>query len=418
MDAIIYPYQKVDETNFIKVPTSKSLAHRSIISASLANGKSIISNVNLSDDIIATINAVKNLGANINIINNNLEIIGRSNKILDSLSFSCNESGSTLRFMIPICSLFSLNTKIYGTPKLLSRPLSIYQDIFKDNLKIYENYLEVKPCLKGNHYSILGNVSSQFITGLLFSLPLLPTSSSIEIIPPLESGSYLELTLDVLNKFGINIERKSQYLFYIPGMQQYKPCNYIVEGDYSQAAFFYVFGLFNQELTIQGLNNNSLQGDKAIEKILKQMNGRIDDLTHTVYPSKLKNVEISLEDCPDLGPILMVASAHANGQTTFYNIERLRLKESDRILSMQQELQKFNISFCVYPDKVIITGKDEIKTNEVIDCHNDHRICMAMAIMATISANPVKLTGVECINKSYPTFFTDLRKLGVKVELI
>lgn len=405
----------------IKVPSSKSSAHRALICASLAkNQKSIITNLDISDDINATINALSSLGASIKIEGNNAIVIGTNLEIKDECIFDAHESGSTLRFLIPLCANLSKKAIIKGSSKLLSRPLGVYQDIMHKGLKVNDNYLELNYEFKAQKYVINGDISSQFISGLLFLLPLLDKDSIIEITKPYESKSYVELTIDMLKKYGIEIESNDNVI-YIKGNQEYKSFDYEVEGDYSQAAFFLVLGALNNDLTLTGLNVSSLQGDKEIINILEKMGANIKNENNdiTIRKSDLKGIDIDLANCPDLGPILMAIAPFCQGVTHLTNVKRLRLKESDRIKAMSQELKKFNVKVREEENDVYISKTNIKVLDNQIYSHNDHRIAMSMVVFVTALENEkIVLEQAECINKSYPNFYLDLNSInGSVVEL-
>lgn len=405
----------------IKVPSSKSSAHRALICASLAkNQKSIITNLDISDDINATINALSSLGASIKLEGNKAIVIGTNMEIREKFEFDANESGSTLRFLIPLCANLAKRSIIKGSSKLLSRPLSVYKDIMQDGLKVNDKYLELDYEFKAQKYVISGDISSQFISGLLFLLPLLDKDSVIEIKKPYESKSYVDLTIDMLKKYGIEIESNDN-IIYIKGNQEYKPFDYEVEGDYSQAAFFLVLGVLNNDLTLIGLNELSLQGDKEIINILERMGAKIikENNSVSITKSNLKGIEIDLANCPDLGPILMAVAPFCEGVTHLTNVKRLRLKESDRIKAMSQELKKFNVKVKEEENDVYISKTNIKVIDNHIYSHNDHRIAMSMAVLATALENEkIVLEQAECINKSYPNFYFDLNSInGSVVEL-
>lgn len=397
MKAFVYPSKPFGT---IIVPPSKSMAHRALICAALASGKSEISNIYLSEDIKATIDGLKSLGALIEVNGDKITVKGIDfSKKIESGSFNANESGSTLRFIIPICSLISKHHVLYGTSKLISRPLDVYKDIFKSDLIIEKESVVVNGMLKAGDYTVKGDISSQFISGLLFTLPLLNANSTIKILPPFESKSYIDLTISMQKLFNVNIEFKDNTC-HIKGNQKYLPYNEVVEGDYSQAAFYMVLNSINPLIDVKGLKANSLQGDRMIEKVVN------DD--PDVY---------DLADCPDLGPILCVLASTKRRTTKIINIARLRIKESDRVDSMEKELKKLGVDFKSTKNEIIINGKSEFDTDLIISSHNDHRICMAMAILATITKKGLMIDGIECVKKSYPNFFDDLKSLNVRVDL-
>ena len=421
MKVKIYPSKCSGEVTH---PPSKSMAHRAIICASLAKGKSIIKNIAYSDDIIATIEGMKKLGANIIKNQDTLHIEGIENftNIKDSI-IDCNESGSTLRFFIPIFSLTDKKVEFVGKNRLLQRPQKIYEDIFKNqNLHYFQddNKIEIQGSLNSGEYIINGNISSQFISGLLFTLPLLNGNSTIKIIPPFESKSYIDLTIEVLKIFGVEVEFLDELTLSIKGNQKFKPADYTVEGDFSQLGFFAVLAAINNTLICKGLNTKSQQGDKEIIEILKNCNIEIEKLDngYKIYKGMPLNSDINLENCPDLGPILTVLAAYGKGDFKIYNAQRLRYKESDRIAAMEEELKKLGVDISSDENSIYIKGNSNyLSCNEVFG-HKDHRIVMSLAIFATLLDRPLIIEGAEAISKSYPNFFEDLEKINIKLEIL
>ena len=417
----IYPSKCSGE---IKIPSSKSMGHRAIICASLANGKSIISNLDYSDDILATIDGMKKLGANIQCEKDRLIIEGI--KSFDNLKdniIDCNESGSTLRFFIPIFSLTEEKISFIGKNRLLKRPQKIYEKIFKEQNLYYfqdEDKIEIEGKIKAKEYFIDGNISSQFISGLLFTLPLLEENSIININPPFESASYIDLTMEVLKEFGITINKVTPLRFKIQGGQKYIAKDYKVEGDFSQLAFFAVLGALNNDLKCIGVKHNSKQGDKSIIDILKKSGVKIEEIEegYLIHKGKIKDCEIDLGDCPDLGPILNVLAMYGEGEFKIFNAGRLRLKESDRISAMEEELKKLGVEIETTEDEIKILGKKNYLGNIEVFGHKDHRIVMSLAIAGTILEKPIIIDGAEAVEKSYPKFFQDLESLNIKVEYL
>lgn len=412
MKAIIKNY---DIQGNISLPASKSILHRALICASLASGTSKISNINLCNDIIDTINCIKALGAQININGNDIYVTGINNDFFNVKAniVTINESASTLRFMIPIFALCNTNTIINASSSLLKRPLDIFSELFtmNDNSLIINNHLQSKK------YLIPGNVSSQFISGLLFALPLLEKDSIIEIEGELESKPYVDMTIQMLKTFGVFIQEMNGG-YYISASQKYDCIDYIVESDYSQLAFYLALGSFNP-LTINNITINSIQGDKAIINILQAMNAKISIQGNNLITSKstLTTQVIDLKHCPDLGPVLIALASFIKGQTKFINIQRLRYKESNRIQAMIEELNKFSIKTWETDNELIIEGGNVLYTGEQLQCHNDHRICMALVLMALLVKNTIVINDVECISKSYPQFFADLKQISCYIEL-
>lgn len=397
----------------ISIVSSKSLSHRFVIAAALAEGRSIIDNILVSDDLVATKEALINLGA---IINDN-EIVGskitRINKVIDA-----NESGSTLRFLIPIAMLQDELIEFRGKGKLPQRPLNVYDDMFHNKyyfVKKTKNELplEVKGPLKSGVYMLPGNISSQFITGLLYALPLVEGDSKIIVTTELESKGYVDLTLDVLKQFGIEIEF-SNNVFNIKGNQKYIPQHAKVEGDYSGAAFFIVAAVLNNGLTLKGLREDSLQGDKQIIDFVKQMGGNLtfDKGDLIVEKSPTKGITIDIGQTPDLGPILMVLGSLSEGITTITNASRLRIKESDRLDAMVQNLTKLGAKIEVKDDTAIIYGTPKLKGGVTVKTYGDHRIAMSMAVAALCCEEPIILDDEKVVSKSYPTFFDEFKRLG------
>lgn len=408
---ISYPAQPMGT---VQIPPSKSMAHRAIICACLAHGRSIISNIEYSNDIKATIQAMQHLGVNITAEANRLIIYGGlqqySGKPVD-----CGESGSTLRFIIPLFSLTGRAVNFIGAKRLFERPQAIYENIFKaQGLAFTQSEgIAIEGRLQAGTYELDGNVSSQFISGLLFALPLLQGDSVIKVKPPLESLSYIKLTLAALAGFGIEIVSTNSYTYHIRGGQEYRPINYAVEGDYSQFAFMAVLGAINGDISCTGMDMNSLQGDKAVLATLERAGVGANNFH--VQKSDLIATDTDLSDCPDLGPILCILAMYSKGKSRIYNAGRLRIKESDRIEAMQQELRKFGVDIETTTDEIIITGKDKYMGGVVVDGHNDHRIVMSLAVAAALCKDGLVIEGAEAVNKSYPSFFDDLARIGVAI---
>ena len=272
--------------------------------------------------------------------------------------------------------------------------------------------------IKPGEFTVEGNVSSQFITGLLYSLPLLEGDSKITIKNNLESKGYVDLTLEILKMAGIIIKNNNYETFEIPGNQEYKSFDYTVEGDYSQAAFWMVAGLLNEAVTCKNIYKDSLQGDKEIIQILEKMGAKLDiyDKQVKVYPGKTKGTVIDISQCPDIGPILTVLAALSEGETRIINAERLRIKESDRITSIRTELNKLGAKIEEVGDSLVIQGVEEFEGGVSVDSWNDHRIAMSLAIASTRCKNPIIISNAGSVRKSYPHFWNDFVSMGGKVE--
>lgn len=411
----------------VKIPPSKSIAHRAIICAALANGVSTIENIELSDDILVTIKAMTALGACIKCQENVLKIKGipfgayeNKQKGGGPIKIDCNESGSTLRFLIPITISFGGSFRFIGKGNLGKRPLDPYYRILEKQRIFYKAKeekldLEVQGRLKPGTFSVPGNVSSQFISGLLFALPLLKGDSTIEITTPLESIAYIDLTLRVLKSFGVSIYHSHYQEFFIEGNQRFYPQKYRVEGDYSQGAFFLVADALGSEVMVEDLVENSLQGDRMIIDILKRMGVPFfhrENGLQAVTPDILQATKIDGSQCPDIIPILTGAACFSKGTTKIINAGRLRMKESDRLFAIYQELTKLGAKIEEHYDGLTIKGVTKLRGNQTLWSHKDHRIAMTLAIVATICDGPIKIQDAQCVSKSYPGFWEDFKALG------
>ena len=407
----------------VKIPPSKSMAHRAVICGALSSGNCIIENIDYSEDIIATIEAMRTLGAVITKYDDYIEVEGifkEGSKRELLRTIDCNESGSTLRFLVPISLLFDGMTRFIGKGNLGKRPLTTYYNIF-DKQKI--NYINengnlnllVDGVLKSGEFEVEGNVSSQFITGLIFALPLLDGDSKIIITTEMESKGYIDLTLSAMKDFGVEIVNNDYKEFIIRGNQSYKPRNYRVEGDYSQAAFFLAANALGSEVVLKDLDLNSLQGDKEVIEILERMNVEItsskDGITGRVKSDLVATV-IDGSQCPDIIPVLAVVSALSKGTTKIINSSRLRIKECDRLKAITKELSKLGAKIEETEDGLIIEGRERFLGGVELWSWNDHRIAMSLAIAGTRCEKPIILNNFECVAKSYPKFFEDYMKLG------
>jgi len=401
----------------IVIPPSKSLAHRGIIASSLAEGTSKITNLNFSNDIKVTTNAMKSLGVDVEIFDDYEIIHGKEKLIRKNNIIDCGESGSTIRFMIPISLLADGEVTFTGEGKLPTRPLGVFHKIFDEQGIEYKHGekelpLTINGKLKSGRFEVRGDISSQFITGLLYTLPKLEGESEIIITTKLESVGYIDLTLDILDRFGIKIINENYERFIIPGNQNYKAHDYRVEGDFSQVAFWLVAGILNDGIDCLGMNPNSLQGDKAIIKILRDMGAKVtvEEDRISVEGSSTYGTTIDLSQCPDLGPIITVLASLSEGETRIVNSSRLRIKESDRITSMTTELNKLGANIVETKDGMIIQGVKTLKGGVEVDAWNDHRVAMALAIASSRCENPITLTGADSVKKSYPHFWSDFEK--------
>ena len=387
----------------VQAPPSKSMAHRYLICGALSP-ESEIKGVRFSEDIKATLSCLEALGANVEINGDTVKIGGIDiDKGIKSDKLFCNESGSTLRFLIPLCLLFDKKITLSGTKRLMERSLSVYADICKaTGLEFNQSAdtVTVKGKLQAGKYAVRGDISSQFISGLMFALPLLPHDSIIDITGAIESGSYLGMTVKALADFGARISRTDEHTIYIKGNQTYKPRSFTVEGDYSNAAFFEALNALGGNVAVSGLKKDTCQGDAVYKKLF----GKIVRGTP----------EIDISDCPDLGPVLMAAAAANNG-AHFTGTHRLRIKESDRGAAMAEELSKFGCHTEINDNDITVHGCT-LKTPELpLYGHNDHRIVMSLAVLCTLTGG--QIYGAQAVAKSFPDFFERFSSLGIDLEV-
>ena len=389
----------------LDIPASKSCAHRLLICAALADGVSVISGVTMSKDIEATIGAMTALGADFNIDGEKVTVKGIGESCKKAV-IDCNESGSTLRFLIPVAAAFGVETEFTGRGRLPQRPIDIYKrELGRNGIDFLTEQMpyRISGKLNGGTFRIEGDVSSQFVTGLLFALPLLENDSEIIMTSHLESRPYVDITIDILQKFGITIDEAEDH-FIIRGGQKYIAHNERVEGDYSQAAFFYVANALGSDVAIGNLAENSVQGDRRIIEIIKEW-------------KKNGSFRADCSDIPDLVPVLAVLGAFGTSESVIYNAKRLRIKESDRLSTTAAMLNGLGGSVEATDDGLIIRPTGNMHGGTV-DGAGDHRIVMAASIAATNIDGSVVVKGAEAAEKSYPAFFNDYINLGGKANVI
>ena len=399
---------------------SKSVAHRMLICAALADGPTTLRIPKTSDDIDATADCLRALGAAIT-VNNEDYIVEPIAQIENIPLLDCGESGSTLRFLLPVAAAAADRCRFDGHGRLPERPLSDLTDAMKEHGVSFDGEklpFTIGGRLRGGIYRLPGNVSSQYITGLLLALPLCEEDSVIELTTALESASYIDITLSVLKTFGITVHcERNRYI--IPGKQVFRsPGTLPVEGDWSNAAFFLTAAALNNDIAMTGLNPDSAQGDRKIIALLEQLgavtqkdNGRL-----TLRSDELKGCTIDIQDTPDLLPVLSVAAAFAQGKTTFINAARLRLKESDRLASSAAMIENLGGRAEVGEDELTVYGTGLI--GGTVDSCNDHRIAMSAAVAATRCSKPVTILNAEAVKKSYPGFYNDYNKTGGKAHVL
>lgn len=395
---------KINPSNIsgkITAPPSKSMAHRLLICAGLSSGISTVKNVAPSEDVLATLDCLSALGDVCEYDGKNVKVCGKD-KIAPHGEMHCRECGSTLRFFIPICLLSEEETVLSGSERLLSRPLEVYEKMCRERGLLFSNdgrRVRVRGKLTPGKYSLAGNVSSQFVSGLLFALPTLNNDSEIILEGGVESRPYIDMTISALEKFGVFAEWRGENRIFVSGNQKYAPADVTVEGDCSNAAFFEALNALGGHVYVDGISDDTVQGDKIYGE----------------YIAALKNgaPTLSLADCPDLGPIMFAVAAIKNG-ATFTNTHRLKIKESDRVLSMAAELSKFGAELEIFDDSVIIKSAPLHRPEVELCSHNDHRVAMALSVLMTKYGGV--LDGAEAVKKSMPDFYDAISSLGAEVE--
>lgn len=386
----------------VSAPPSKSMAHRALICGALSR-ESTISNVAYSQDIEATLHCLASMGAIVDRRGNSVCIGGLNPfAIPEGVVLDCGESGSTLRFLLPLCLLSQRPVVLTGSQRLMERPLNVYEEICREQGLLFEresNRITVCGPLRAGKYAVTGNISSQFITGLLFALSLLDEKSVVEIVEPFESESYVTMTLAMLSAFGVKVIRDGLQ-FIVKGKGVFDSQEYTVEGDYSNAAFLDGFNLLGGDVKVLCLSQESVQGDGIYKSFYRQFT--------------CKTRAFDLSDCPDLGPV-MFALAAACGGAIFSGTARLRIKESDRVASMVTELAKFGVYAVVGENTVEIQAGDLKPPTQMLNAHNDHRIAMALSLLCSVVGGTIE--GAESVAKSYPDYFDILRRLSIDVRI-
>ena len=405
----------------LAAPPSKSMAHRAVLCAALADGESRLTGLAHSQDIDATLAAAAALGAQVEAGESWARIAGAAPLQAPAAPVDCCESGSTLRFLIPLAALTGRPVAFTGRGRLMQRPQSVYQELFASQGLRFEqegDTLTVAGPLRPGCFSLAGDVSSQFISGLLFALPLLDGDSRLCLKPPVESRSYIEMTRAAQSRFGVASAWLDEYTLAVPGGQAYRPRDMAIEGDWSQVAFPAALGVLAGDVTVTGLEPGTLQGDAVILDILRRCGGRAEAVPGGVrfQKSALHGTKIDLADCPDLGPILMALGLLCEGETVITNAGRLRLKESDRIAAMEQELRKLGGQIESDGGTVTVRRSALHAPAGPLWGHNDHRVVMSLTVLAAAAGLPVQIDGAEAVAKSWPGFFAAVRQLGVEVQ--
>lgn len=406
----------------IKAISSKSDAHRLLICAALSETETKIYCNVMSKDIAATLNCLKSMGTEIKVDGDVITV--NPNLFNEKADLDCGESGSTLRFLLPVVSALGIDATITGHGRLPERPISpLKEEMEKKGVTFHTDNkfpLHLTGRLQAGEYEILGNISSQFITGLLFALPKLHGDSRIKLIPPVESKSYLNITVSVLRKFGIEIEEQEN-LYIIKGNQKYvSPKEITVDGDWSNSSFFLCAGALSENgVTVTDLDVNSPQGDKKILDVLSSIGAdvKISGTEITVKKNKLNGITVDASDIPDAVPVISVVASACDGDTKIINAQRLRIKESDRIKSVVDMLTSVGGKVEETDDGMIIHGGNSL-AGGMVNGYNDHRIVMSAAVLSTLCTGDVKITDSNAVEKSYPDFFSDFNKTGGNADVI
>lgn len=402
----------------IKAPASKSMTQRAIAAALLADGESMIHNPSYCDDSLAAMSIAVGLGARVEPLVNELKIIGSAT--LKESKLNCGESGLAIRMFSPIVALYPAEITLVGANSLKKRPMIMIEEALNQlgvKCKSSAGFLPltIQGPIVGGRCEIDGSVSSQLLTGLLMALPLASKNSEIKV-NNLKSKPYIDMTIQLLNSFGITIENSNYNLFKISGNQKYTPNTYIVEGDWSGGAFLLVAGAINGQLIIKGLRRDSKQSDISILNALEMADAHliIGDDQIEISKSELKAFEFNATQSPDLFPPLVALASYCKGISTIKGVSRLIYKESNRAETLKEEFGKMNIKIEINDDLMFVTGGQPQSAR--VESHEDHRIAMAVAVAALGATGRVSIRDSQCVAKSYPGFFDDLKNLGALVH--
>jgi 3-phosphoshikimate 1-carboxyvinyltransferase len=398
----------------VSIPASKSMTHRMLICAALAEGRSVVRHVSFSKDITATMQALSALGAAFSTEGDTVTVDGIGGKAkAETAEMDCCESGSTLRFLIPVAAALGVTTTFHGQGRLPERPITTYvRELSSHGIQFdYQNTMPftIYGQLQSGTYYLEGDVSSQYVTGLLFALPLLAGDSDIVMLSPLQSKPYVDLTVACMQQFGFVIT-ETENGYHVAGGQHAVACDGTVEGDYSQAAFFAVANALGNQITMQNLNPDSVQGDKIIIEIAEKM-------CYNKNNHQPASIAVDATDIPDLVPILAVLATFGTAPSVISGAARLKIKESDRLLATSDLLNRLGGNVTPFADGLRIQPVEQLHGG-VVDSYHDHRIAMCAAIAATRCTEPVVIQGAECVEKSYPQFYKDYNQLGGNAHVI
>ncbi len=408
----------------VRAIPSKSDVHRALICAALADRESRVNFSATSEDINATISCLNSLGAKISVDSLGASVTPIGKNLNKNATLNCGESGSTIRFMIPVAAALCADSSFTGRGRLAQRPLEPLVSVMAKNGCVFDGLgnfpLSVKGQLKSAVFEIEGNVSSQFITGLLFALPLIG-GGEVKIIPPVESKNYIDMTVRVMSEYGVNVSVEGTS-YRVDSSSRYTVQNkiYSADGDWSNAAFFLSAAAIKGEVKCNGVFKNSLQGDKEVVNILSRFGAGVNwsGDSVSVKSAELHGLDIDASQIPDLVPILSVVAAFAKGKTHIYNASRLRIKESDRLSAVATALNTLGAEVTELSDGLVINGNPEACLSGCVDSFNDHRMVMSCAVAAICSGGEITISNAQAVNKSYPSFFEDFAFLGGKCNVL
>ncbi|MBQ8654927.1 MAG: 3-phosphoshikimate 1-carboxyvinyltransferase [Clostridia bacterium] len=409
----------------LTAPASKSEAHRRMICAGLTQGETILSGFMNSADMEATARCITALGSGVEMAGDTLKISGQKKKPRRLPVMDCGESGSTLRFFVPIAMAMTGGGVFRMHGRLGQRPMDVYRDLFVPRgVRWYMGVgadgaaeLTVRGLLECGDYVLPGNVSSQFVSGLLFALPLLAEDSTLTVEPPVESAGYIRMTVEALQLSGIVIEETAPYCWRIPGGQAYQARSGRLSGDYSQAAVLLCAAALGHDVVTAGLAPDTTQGDRAVLRHLETLGAVVneDEFGVRVYADGLKGAVLDVHDCPDITPVLALTCQLAEGESRLTGCGRLRLKECDRLAATVELLNQLGGCARAEGDTIVVQGVKKLHGGVTADGYNDHRMVMLLSLAATLAEEPVEVVGVEALNKSWPEYLTAFEKLGGKM---
>ena len=413
-------------TGTVAAPASKSEAHRRMICAGLTHGTTTLGGFMESADMAATARCLKALGARIELDRDRLTVTGFARKPCKLPVLDCGESGSTLRFFVPIALAMARGGVFRMHGRLGQRPMDVYRDLFVPRGVRWRMgvgcdgaaELTVQGQLEAGHYVLPGNVSSQFVSGLMFALPLLAEDSTLTVEPPVESAGYIRMTVEALTQSGVVLEETAPFSWRIPGHQQYQAKDGRLSGDYSQAAVLLCAGALGHRVTVSHLARETTQGDRAVLKHLEALGAKVceDETGVTVTADGLTGTALDMADCPDIAPVIALTCQLAAGESRLSGCGRLRLKECDRLAATVEILNLLGGNARAEGDAIVITGVRQLRGGVTLPDYNDHRMVMLGTLAASVAENPVTVAGVQALNKSWPEFINVYQKLGGKAE--